>query len=157
MQEAHSGASQTARLIKSPPGGTALPGASAGDSSGGQTAAKGEDAAAPKKTGRGNASTLPQPIFLRKSSRRSVLAEPDRSADFSRYPDLRLTSTIRPSQISPMAGFRPVWCLHAYSGGTVRDFHPIPYPPGRLHGGPGTETTIYFHHYHTTKSAHCQG
>lgn len=30
---------------------------------------------------------------------------------------------------SPMAGFRPVCGLRAYSGGTVRDFHTIPYSP----------------------------
>ena len=26
-----------------------------------------------------------------------------------------------------MTDFRQVWCLHAYSGGTVRDSHPVFY------------------------------
>ena len=28
-----------------------------------------------------------------------------------------------------MTDFRQVWCLHAYSGGTVRDSHPVFYSP----------------------------
>ena len=31
-----------------------------------------------------------------------------------------------------MTGFRHVGCLHAYSGGTVREFHTIPYSPASL-------------------------
>lgn len=84
MQEARSGASQTGEGTtpgRKKPREPQLPGHPQGDSSGGQTAAKG-DAAAPKKTDRGNASTLPQPIFLRKSSRYSVLAESDSFGGF---------------------------------------------------------------------------
>ena len=31
-----------------------------------------------------------------------------------------------------MTGFRHVGCLHAYSGGIVREFHTIPYSPASL-------------------------
>ena len=31
-----------------------------------------------------------------------------------------------------MTDFRQVWCLHAYSGGTVRDSHPVLYSPTAL-------------------------
>ena len=31
-----------------------------------------------------------------------------------------------------MTDFRQVWCLHAYSGGTVRDSHPVFYSPAAL-------------------------
>ena len=31
-----------------------------------------------------------------------------------------------------MTDFRQVWCLHAYSGGTVRDSHPVFYSPAGL-------------------------
>ena len=35
-----------------------------------------------------------------------------------------------------MTGFRHAGCLHAYSGGTVRDLHPIPYSlPGPIQTG----------------------
>ena len=46
--------------------------------------------------------------------------------------DLRIISSTQPSQISPMTDFRQVWCLHAYSGGTVRDSHPVFYSPAGL-------------------------
>ena len=46
--------------------------------------------------------------------------------------DLRILSSTQPSQVSPMTDFRQVWCLHAYSGGTVRDSHPVFYSPAGL-------------------------
>ena len=56
----------------------------------------------------------------------------------SRSPDLRITSFVQPSQISPMTGFRLAQNLHAYSGGTVRDLHPVPYSSAGLLPPPQT-------------------
>ena len=50
----------------------------------------------------------------------------------SRSPDLRIVSSVRPSRVCPMTGFRLAHSLHAYSGGTVRDLHPVPYAPTGL-------------------------
>ena len=50
----------------------------------------------------------------------------------SSSPDLRIVSPVQPSQISPMTGFRLAQSLHAYSGGTVRDLHPVFYSPTGL-------------------------
>ena len=50
----------------------------------------------------------------------------------SSSPDLRIVSSVQPSRISPMTGFRLAQNLHAYSGGTVRDLHPVFYSPTGL-------------------------
>lgn len=85
---------------------------------------------------------LPQPYFCVKSRRTPVLAgcgDQTVSAGIltcgssanpgllgiCREPD-RLQSGPRSL---PMTGFRLPGGLHAYSGGTVREFHPIPYSP----------------------------
>ncbi len=39
-----------------------------------------------------------------------------------------------------MTGFRPVWSLRKYSGGTVPDFHRISYSPLSLNEFSGTQT-----------------
>ena len=41
--------------------------------------------------------------------------------------DLRIVSFAQPSQETPMTGFRHAQNLHAYSGGTVRESHPVLY------------------------------
>ena len=52
------------------------------------------------------------------------------SHDLSRSPDSRITDPYTPSQDAlPMTGFRLVYGLRAYSGGTVPDFHRILYSP----------------------------
>jgi hypothetical protein len=44
-----------------------------------------------------------------------------------------------------MTDFRQVWCLHAYSGGTVRDSHPVFYSPvGLLPRPQALKRNIYF-------------
>ena len=65
--------------------------------------------------------------FPQQKSHRSVLADPCVFPHLSSSPDLRLNSSAWPSQISPMTGFRQMQNLHAYSGGTVRDSHPVSY------------------------------
>ena len=66
-------------------------------------------------------------VFPQQKSHRSVLADPCVFPHLSSSPDLRLISSAWPSQISPMTGFRRMQNLHAYSGGTVRDSHPVFY------------------------------
>jgi hypothetical protein len=66
-------------------------------------------------------------VFPQQKSHRSVLADPCVFPHLSSSPDLRLISSAWPSQISPMTGFRQMQNLHAYSGGTVRDSHPVFY------------------------------
>ena len=49
-----------------------------------------------------------------------------------------------------MTGFRLVQNLHAYSGGTVRDSHPVPYSPaGRLPLPQALKRNIYLHGQYT--------
>ena len=63
----------------------------------------------------------------------SVLADIGLSTKLSSSPDLRLKSIMsQSSQLAPMTGFRPDNCLHAYSGGTVRELHTIIYSPAGL-------------------------
>ena len=71
-------------------------------------------------------------VFPQQKSHRSVLADPCVFPHLSSSPDLRLISSAWPSQISPMTGFRQMQNLHAYSGGTVRDSHPVIYSPAVL-------------------------
>lgn len=160
MQEARSGASQTGEGTtpgrKKNPGATAPGGIRRGTVPAGKRRRRGTPPHRKRQTAAMQVHCRSR-FSCVKAAGTPYLQSPTVSAGFSRYPDLRFISTIRPSQKSPMAGFRRVWCLRAYSGGTVRDFHPIPYCPGRPHGGPGTEPAIYFPAYHTTESAHCQG
>ena len=66
-------------------------------------------------------------VFPQQKSHRSVLADPCVFPHLSSSPDLRLNSSAWPSQITPMTGFHQMQNLHAYSGGTVRDSHPVSY------------------------------
>ena len=64
--------------------------------------------------------------------------------------DLRILSSTQPSQVSPMTDFRQVWRLHAYSGGTVRDSHPVFYSPvGLLPHPQALKRNIYLHGQYT--------
>ena len=71
-------------------------------------------------------------VFPQQKITGSVLADPSVFPHLSSSPDLRIVSSMRPSQISPMTGFRLAQNLHAYSGGTVRDSHPVSYSPMEL-------------------------
>ena len=56
-----------------------------------------------------------------------------------------------------MTDFRQVWCLHAYSGGTVRDSHPVLYSPAVLLPHPqALKRNIYFYGQDTTEVWNCQ-
>ena len=71
-------------------------------------------------------------VFPQQKTTESVLADSCVFPHLSSSSDLRILSSTRPSQVSPMTDFRQVWCLHAYSGGTVRDSHPVFYSPAAL-------------------------
>ena len=66
----------------------------------------------------------PQPFFRAKDPG-SHTCGLRRKHRLSSSPDLRICSPVQPSQLTPMTDFRHVQDLHAYSGGTVRDSHPI--------------------------------
>ena len=66
-------------------------------------------------------------VFPQQKTTGSVLADPSVLPHLSSSSDLRILSSTQPSQVSPMTDFRQVWRLHAYSGGTVRDSHPVFY------------------------------
>ena len=84
-------------------------------------------------------------VFPQQKSHRSVLADPCVLPHLSSSSDLRILSSTQPSQVSPMTDFRQVWCLHAYSGGTVRDSHPVLYSPAGLLPHPqALKRNIYF-------------
>ena len=72
---------------------------------------------------------LLQPFFRNKKPQNPYLQILVFLPHLSSSSDLRILSSTQPSQISPMTDFRQVWCLHAYSGGTVRDSHPVFYSP----------------------------
>ena len=56
-----------------------------------------------------------------------------------------------------MTDFRQVWRLHAYSGGTVRDFHPVFYSPTALLPHPqALKWNIYLHGQYTRFGFKCQ-
>jgi len=71
-------------------------------------------------------------VFPQQKTTGSVLADPCVLPHLSSSSDLRILSSTQPSQVFPMTDFRQVWCLHAYSGGTVRDSHPVFYSPTGL-------------------------
>ena len=68
-----------------------------------------------------------QPFFRNKKPQVPYLQTLVFLPHLSSSSDLRILSATQPSQVSPMTDFRPVWRLHAYSGGTVRDSHPVFY------------------------------
>ena len=56
-----------------------------------------------------------------------------------------------------MTDFRQVWCLHAYSGGTVRDSHPVFYSLVVLLPHPqALKRNIYLHGQYTRFGFKCQ-
>ena len=87
----------------------------------------------------GHSKKLQQPLKMSRRSRFSATknhrfrtCRPLCFPHLSSSSDLRILSSTQPSQVSPMTDFRQVWCLHAYSGGTVRDSHPVFYSPAGL-------------------------
>ena len=68
-----------------------------------------------------------QPFFRNKKPQVPYLQTLVFLPHLSSSSDLRILSSTQPSQVSPMTDFRQVWRLHAYSGGTVRDSHPVFY------------------------------
>ena len=75
---------------------------------------------------------MPQPFFRNKKPQAPYLQTLVFLPHLSSSSDLRILSSTQPSQVSPMTDFRPVWRLLAYSGGTVRDSHPVIYSPAGL-------------------------
>ena len=75
---------------------------------------------------------LPRPIFRNKKSQSPYLQTRVVSPHLSSSPGLRINGSASPSQVSPMTGFRLMQNLHTYSGGTVRDSHPVFYSPAGL-------------------------
>ena len=75
----------------------------------------------------------------------------------SRSPDSRIISNRTAfSGMIPMADFRRVRRLHAYSGGTVPDSNRIVYsPPAPVEAG-GTQMSYSIFHYLTTANLFCQ-
>jgi len=71
-------------------------------------------------------------VFPQQKITGSVLADPCAFPHLSSSPDLRITSCTKPSRVAPMTDFRQMHILHAYSGGTVRDSHPVIYSPAGL-------------------------
>ena len=71
-------------------------------------------------------------VFPQQKTTGSVLADPRVFPHLSSSPDLRINSSAWPSQVAPMTGFRLMQNLHAYSGGTVRESHPVFYSPVKL-------------------------
>ena len=58
---------------------------------------------------------------------------------------------------NPMTDFRQVWCLHAYSGGTVRDSHPVFYSLVVLLPHPqALKRNIYLRKQYTRYCTKCQ-
>ena len=56
-----------------------------------------------------------------------------------------------------MTDFRQVWCLHAYSGGTVRDSHPVFYSLVVLLPHPqALKRNIYLQQQYTRIQSKCQ-
>ena len=98
-----------------------------------------------------------QPFFRNKKSQvpylQTLVFLPHLSSSY----DLRILSSTRPSQVSPMTDFRQVWCLHAYSGGTVRDSHPVFYSPTALLPHPqALKRNIYLQGQYTQVQGKCQ-
>jgi len=73
-----------------------------------------------------------QPFFRNKKPQAPYLQTLVFLPHLSRSPDLWIISIVRPSQISPMTGFRLAQHLPTYSGGTVRESHPVFYSPAAL-------------------------
>ena len=91
-----------------------------------------------------------QPFFRNKKPQAPYLQTLVFLPHLSSSSDLRILSPTQPSQVSPMTDFRQVWCLHAYSGGTVRDSHPVFYSLVVLLPHPqALKRNIYLHGQYT--------
>ena len=100
---------------------------------------------------------LLQPFFRNKKSQVPYLQTHVVLPHLSSSSDLRILSSTQPSQVSPMTDFRQVWCLHAYSGGTVRDSHPVLYSLVVLLPHPqALKRNIYLHGQYTRLRFKCQ-
>ena len=96
-------------------------------------------------------------VFPQQKITGSVLADPCVFPHLSSSSDLRILSSTRPSRVSPMTDFRQVWCLHAYSGGTVRDSHPVFYSLAVLLPHPqALKRNIYLQQQYTRTQDKCQ-
>ena len=96
-------------------------------------------------------------VFPQQKSTGSVLADPRVFPHLSRSPDLWIISIVRPSQISPMTGFRLAQHLPTYSGGTVRESHPVFYSPAALLPHPqALKRNIYLRKQYTRYCPKCQ-
>ena len=96
-------------------------------------------------------------VFPQQKITGSVLADPCVFPHLSSSSDLRILSSTQPSQVSPMTDFRQVWCLHAYSGGTVRDSHPVFYSLAVLLPHPqALKRNIYLQGQYTRIQDKCQ-
>ena len=91
-----------------------------------------------------------QPFFRNKKPQAPYLQTLVFLPHLSSSSDLRILSSTQPSQVSPMTDFRQVWRLHAYSGGTVRDSHPVFYSLAVLLPHPqALKRNIYLHSQYT--------
>ena len=91
-----------------------------------------------------------QPFFRNKKPQVPYLQTLVFLPHLSSSSDLRILSSTQPSQVSPMTDFRQVWRLHAYSGGTVRDLHPVFYSLVVLLPHPqALKRNIYLHGQYT--------
>ena len=98
-----------------------------------------------------------QPFFRNKKPQAPYLQTLVFLPHLSSSSDLRILSSTQPSQVSPMTDFRQVWCLHAYSGGTVRDSHPVFYSLVVLLPHPqALKRNIYLHGQYTRLGFKCQ-
>ena len=98
-----------------------------------------------------------QPFFRNKKPQVPYLQTLVFLPHLSSSSDLRILSSTQPSQVSPMTDFRQVWCLHAYSGGTVRDSHPVFYSLVVLLPHPqALKRNIYLHGQYTRLGFKCQ-
>ena len=91
-----------------------------------------------------------QPFFRNKKPQVPYLQTLVFLPHLSSSPDLWILSVVRPSQVSPMTGFRLAQHLPTYSGGTVRDSHPVIYSPAALLPHPqALKRNIYLHGQYT--------
>ena len=98
-----------------------------------------------------------QPFFRNKKPQVPYLQTLVFLPHLSSSSDLRILSSTQPSQVSPMTDFRQVWRLHAYSGGTVRDLHPVFYSLVVLLPHPqALKRNIYLHGQYTRIQCKCQ-
>ena len=100
---------------------------------------------------------MPQPFFRNKKPQAPYLQTLVFSPHLSSSSDLRIVSCAKPSQVSLMTDFRQMHNLHAYSGGTVRDSHPVIYSPAGLSPHPqALKWNIYLRVYDTPFRCNCQ-